>query len=241
MNKENFFKTINENIEQTGFHVTVVKSSENPRFAYTIGNLKQLGFELVFAGAENFLYDDVITILKETVQSLITNRDNNDVIEVSNIGRFKLSTTDNSWIEKMLLGVYDYYNVRDFKAFQIVPYESVYAKDVPNMSKPWNAGNIIWKWLDDSIRWNLPVPKNSTAITEVDVLFGKKVTEVMRWEENEWEAFTKNGEDIDKSDIRVVPIATLLGIDETLTPILDLEKEKGLWRKDGTSKWNDWE
>ena len=76
--------------------------------------------------------------------------------------------------------------------------------------------------------------------TEVKVLFGKKVTEVMRWEIDDWEAFTQNGTDVNEDDIRIVPIATILGIDNTLLPIVNLQVAKGLWRDSELLEWNDW-
>ncbi|MDQ1805040.1 hypothetical protein RAH57_13660 [Chryseobacterium sp. CKR4-1] len=59
----------------------------------------------------------------------------------------------------------------------------------------------------------------------------KKISEITRWEDNEWEGFTQNVDDVDKDNLRVIPIATLLGIDSSLEPILKLGIEEGLWKK----------
>lgn len=241
ISRENFLKTIKSNIEKKSFHITVVQSSENPRFAYTIGCLEKLGFELIFAGGENYLYEEILSIFNNLVPSL--NKEFNFQqfeANLSNLGTFTLSPVNNTWCKKMMLGVYDYYNIENFIAYQVLPNKKHFTLDIPNMSIVWSPEDIVWKWLDDNISWDLGIPKDSKVITELNVLFGDKVKEVMRWEENEWEAFTQNGENIDKNDIRILPITTLLGIDNTLTSILNLDIGKGYWRSDENSEWNDW-
>lgn len=241
MNREQFLKEIKSNIDNKSFHLTVVKSSENPRYAYTIGNLENFGFELILAGSENYLYQDVITIFNKIVIKLNDNPDLGKLsFELPDLGIFNLVPVDDSWNNKMILGVYDYYNINECKSYQILPEQSNRTKDIPDMSRKWNSLDMIWKWLDDSVSWEFNIPRNSKVTTEVDVLFGKKITEVMRWEEDEWEGFTRNGEEVDKDDIRIVPIATLIGIDDTLKSIVNLPLEKGFWREDENSEWNDW-
>lgn len=241
MNKEQFLKEIKGNIDNNSFHITVVKSSEHPRYAYTIGNLERFGFELILAGNENYLYSDVLTIFNEIAPALSDCVDLDKFsIYIPKLGNFKLMPVHDSWNKKMILGVYDYYNINECKSYQILPEQSNQTKDIPDMSKEWNSQDMIWKWLDDNILWDFNIPRNSKVTTEVDVLFGKKITEIMRWEEDEWEGFTRNGEEVDKDDIRIVPIATLIGIDHTLKSIVNLPLEKGLWREDEKSEWNDW-
>lgn len=241
MNREQFLKEIKSNIDNKSFHITVVKSSENPRYAYTIGNLENFGFELILAGSENYLYQDVITIFNKIVMKLNDNPDLGKLsFELANLGIFNLVPVDDSWNNKMILGVYDYYNTNECKSYQILPEQSNRTKDVPDMSREWNSLDMIWKWLDDSILWEFNIPRNSKVTTEVNVLFGKRITEVMRWEEDDWEGFSRNGEEVDKDDIRIVPIATLIGIDDTLKSIVNLPLEKGFWREDENSEWNDW-
>ena len=62
----------------------------------------------------------------------------------------------------------------------------------------------------------------------------------MRWDLNEWEAFTQNGEDVPEEDVRIVPISVILGIDDSLEPILKLGIEKGFWRDKEIMEWNSW-
>lgn len=240
-NKEVFLEKIRNNIEKDNFHITVVQSSEVPRFAYTIGNIEKLEFELVLAGNLNFLYEDVLLIFNSIVPNLTKDFNYKEFsIDLGEMGIFKLSEVDSSWSKLMMLGVYDYYNIDDFKAYQIMPDQNHKSLDIPNMSNTWNNENIIWKWLDDTVKWNLDVPQNSRVITELKVLFGEKVTEVTRWEDDEWEAFSQNGDDVDKDDVRFIPISTLLGIDNSTQAILKLNVEDGLRRESGDSDWNEW-
>jgi hypothetical protein len=62
----------------------------------------------------------------------------------------------------------------------------------------------------------------------------------MRWEEDEWEMFAGSGPDVEKNDIRVVSLGTILGIDSTLLSAVDLKIGEGLWRTDRDSDWNEW-
>ncbi|KQT16955.1 hypothetical protein ASG31_11355 [Chryseobacterium sp. Leaf404] len=240
-NNEDFLKEIKNNIEKFQFHITLVQSSESPRFAYTIGNLENFNFELILAGNENFLANDIIEIFNKIILDLKLNSDVSTFYsETEKLGKFKISEIDRSWTKLMMLGVYDYYNINDFRAFQILPDNHHHTLDVPNMMLPWNSEDQIWKWLDDKIEWDLKVPRNSKVITEIDVLFGDKITEVTRWEADEWEAFTQNGEDVDEDSMRIIPINTLIGIDASAKNILDLSIEHGLWRENDESDWNEW-
>ncbi|MGI2909723.1 hypothetical protein, partial [Tolypothrix sp. VBCCA 56010] len=72
------------------------------------------------------------------------------------------------------------------------------------------------------------------------VLYGEKATDVMRWEPNEWEIFSAPAQDIDKKDMRAVPLAILIGIDKTLEPALYLDVEKGLLRDTSDLIWHAW-
>jgi len=46
--------------------------------------------------------------------------------------------------------------------------------------------------------------------------------------------------DVILADFRVVSIGTLLAVDPSLAPALDLEIGKGLWRDDSDGDWNPW-
>lgn len=62
------------------------------------------------------------------------------------------------------------------------------------------------------------------------MLYGEKATELTRWETNEWKIFSGSGPDVPKEDIRIIPLAILIGIDKSLEPALHLDVGKGLSR-----------
>jgi hypothetical protein len=94
-----------------------------------------------------------------------------------------------------MLGAFDYYQKRDIPALQIVPDQAHWTVDVPDMSMPCSATTEpVWQWLHEP--WTYPVPKHSTAATNLAALRGERITEVMRWEEDEWEIFAGEGPDV---------------------------------------------
>jgi hypothetical protein len=107
------------------------------------------------------------------------------------------------------------------------------------MREAWNPIiQPIWKWLE--IAWEFPVSPKSEAVTNLDALRGGTVTEVMRWEATNWELFSGAGPDVEKSDIRKVPLGILLGHDATLECIVNLEIGRGVWREGKDHEWHSW-
>lgn len=240
--REKFLAEIKSNIEKYGFHITIVNSHTEPRYAYTIGLYSKFGFELIFAGGVFYMKDEVISIINSIVNKLKdVNLLENPLVLIEDLGEFSLTKVDNSWCEMMLLGAFDFLKLEKINAWQIKPNESFFTLDIPDMSKKWDENtHPVWQWLDKE--WDLAIPENSTIVTDIDSLKGNKVTEVMRWEEEEWEMFSTSSDEILKENIRVVPFGTLLGIDNSLYPAINLDIGKGLWRERETDdfEWNDW-
>lgn len=140
-----------------------------------------------------------------------------------------------------MLGVFDYYQTRDIPAIQIVPDKDHRTIDVPDMSAPWNAlAEPVWQWLKEP--WIFPVPKESTATTNLAALRGERITEATRWEEDEWEAFAGAGPDVTEEEMRVVALGTLVAADKSLEPIVHLAIGEGLWRDpEAGSEWHPWQ
>jgi hypothetical protein len=243
MNKDemSFKQLIQTNIDQYGHHVTIVKQGICPRFAYTIGLYRQFNFELVFAGGIYYLADQVLEIFNEIVNSLKVNiAALSQRIVIDALGEFSFLPVNKSWSKMMLLGVFDYYKETEIQVYQIVPDVTHFTYDIPDMSKEWSGtAEPVWQWLN--CKWNYSVPEISTVITNLDALQGEPITELMRWEQGEWEMFAGPGPEVQKKDIRVVPLGTILGIDNTLLPVVNLEIGKGLWRTDKDSDWQNWE
>lgn len=240
MKKEEFIELIQSNIDKYEYHVTTVSSMTEPRYAYTIGVSNLFNFELIFAGGINFLKADLYLIFSTIIKEL--KKDKNIVnrkITVDTLGTFSLSIVDPSWSKIMMLGVFDYYKNSNICSCQIIPDSSHYTFDIPNMSNEWNPNSEpVWQWLVRE--WDYPVPANSTVITNINALLGETITELARWENNEWEMFAGAGPDVKKKDKRVVPLGTMLGIDRTLLPAINLDIGKGLWRDSADSDWREW-
>ena len=241
MNKIEWIQTIRTNIERHGYHVTVVQSGLQPRFAYTIGLNELLGFELIFAGGVYFDHDQLIEVFYSIVEQLrLDPLKIEQGIAAKNFSGFTFSNVDNSWSKVLMPGVFDYYKIEQVKAFQIIPHKNYFTVDIPDMTTLFNAGtNPIWQWLVKE--WNFEVPKESTVVTNLDALFGHAITEVSRWELDNWEMFSGAGPDVEQEDMRIVSLGIILGIDESVAAALQLEIGAGIWRASAEDSWHDWE
>ena len=229
---------IDKNIGELGHHITVVTNGAEPRYAYTIGAIQKLGFELLFAGGAYFVYEEVLEIINNVIKYLKESPGHNH-FKVNSYGEFTIAKVHPSWSKLMMLGYFDYYKTTDVNAFQLIPGPQHYTFDIPDMSVEWKESTQpVWKWL--SKKWDYAFPESSNIITNLDALRGSKVTEVMRTEVNEWEAFAGAGPEIEKEEIRIVSVGTLLGLDSSLEPILDLSVGKGIWRDQTELIWNAW-
>ena len=229
---------IRENIARNGQHIYCVYGGMTPRFAYTIGVSESVGVELILAGAIFYMLDDVAKILEYTVAELKASRAR-ELVEVAGLGSFTLRKVDSSWTRELMLGVFDYYQKKEIPALQIVPDQDHWTIDVPDMSMPLSRNQEpIWKWLREP--WAYPVPEDSTAATDLAALRGDRITEACRWEEDEWELFAGAGPDVPKDEMRVVALGTLLAADPSLEPVVNLTIGTGMWRHDGSSKWQQW-
>jgi hypothetical protein len=229
---------IRENIARKGHHIYLVSGgAATPRFAYTIGVSESIGVELILAGAILYMGYEVVTIINEIAAQLKAHR-GNKTFEVAGQGSFTLLKVHSSWATDFMLGAFDYYQKNDIPAFQIVPDKAHWTIDVPDMSAPWNPTiEPVWRWLHEP--WTYSVPEDATALTDLAALRGDRITEAMRWEEDEWELFAMAGPDVLEDEMRVVPLGTLLGADESLVPVVNLQVGTGLWR-DAVSEWHPW-
>ncbi len=235
--KKKTLDCIRENIARKGHHVYVVLGGTTPRFAYTIGTSESIGVELILAGAVFYMKDEVVKIINDIAGQLKAQRDR-EVFEVTGQGSFTLRKVHASWATALMLGALDYYRVGEISALQIVPDKGHWTIDVPDMSAPWGAATEpVWQWLHEP--WTYPVPEAATATTNLAALRGQRITEAMRWEEDEWEIFAGAGPDVPKDEVRVVPVGSLVAVDESLVPVVHLPAGEGLWR-DAGSEWHRW-
>lgn len=240
MNREDFLDHIKDNILKHRFHINVVSQEFTPRFAYTIGLFNKNGYELVLAGNMDLLYDDIIYILNFIGNKLINHEETTGSrFEINIKSMFELRKVDESWTDIMLLGVNDFYNDKSILSYQIHQIGNMTSVDIPNMNckfKP--EDQPIWRWL--TCKNDLNIPQNSKVVINKDILYGAKALEIMRWDENEWEIYSMNPENLDEDDMRIIPVSTIIGIDNSLERILELNVGKGLIRDSPNNAWESW-
>jgi hypothetical protein len=209
-----------------------------PRYAYTIGLRDVVGFELILPGALCYEAREIQQIVNAFGAGLRADATLSE-LEVAAVGTFSLRPAHDSWVRSMALGALDFYGVDEVPGVQIVPDADHWTIDVPDMEQDWAASQEpVWQWLGRP--WGYDVPQESIAATNLAALRGAPITEVARWEEGEWEMFAGPGPDVQPSDMRVVPLGTLIGHDSSLIPTLTAGVGGGCWRESASSAWNEW-
>lgn len=240
MNNEQAMRIIKDNIASHRFHIYAVHGDSVPNYCYTIGLTNSIGFELVFAGYSYFSQDNAAIIISSISNQLLQM---STVVSlnypVEGLGNFSLNAVDKSWSELLLLGASDYYRKPSVNAMQVVPEIKYRTIDHPDMAMEWSASaEPVWKWM--KMKWPYFIPENSLAFTHLAVLQRHAVTEAKRWEEGQWEVFSGDPADISETDLRCVPLGTLLAFDPTLEPAAALKIGEGIWRKDMGEMWETW-
>lgn len=236
--KNKYFTLIESNIKKCGYHVYVVKDNGPlPRFSYSIGLTQEIGKELILAGALLYSDEEIKVIINEIVVE-IKNNINSDRI-ITSLGVFTLKKVDITWSEKLMLGVFDYYNVSTVNALQIIPQNEYLTIDVPDLSKKYNPSlEPIWKWLTKD--WNFSIPSTSICVTDLDALQGKCIIQAIRWEENYWEIFSKLSSEIIQENTRFIPIGILLVADKANEVFADLVINQAVSRINSNHEWEFW-
>jgi hypothetical protein len=241
VNKEEWKDIIKSNITTSGFHITVVAQEQTPRFAYTIGLTEKYNFELVFAGGIFYLKDQLSKIFNQIVKKV--NEQEGEYfnsINLEELGTFSILPIDASWSKLLMLGVYDVYKVEKVNAFQIIPDRNHQTLDIPDMTRPFTPTLFpVWRYLVQN--WDLNVPITSQVTTNLEFLKGQPLTEIIRWEPDFWEMFHGEAPNIPKEQRRVVSISTIVGIDKTILPALELQIKKGLYRDENEEEWTFWD
>jgi hypothetical protein len=230
---------IRSNIEKSGYHVYLVAQRVVPRFAYTIGLSRRVGAEIVLAGAIYYMAEEVLSIISAAADALEADRARRD-FAIDGLGRFSLRDAHESWTGTMMIGALDYYNETMIRGLQVVPDADHWTRDIPDLGRPRSPdAEPVWQWL--SVDWGYPVPAESTAVTNLAALRGEPIKEAARWEEGQWEMFTGPGTDFPKSEIRIVPLGTLLALDHQLVPVTELEIGEGILRDNADDPWREWQ
>lgn len=238
--QSSFFKTIQQNIKSHGVHITLVKQSSVPRYAYTIGLYPVLGYELILAGDCLLSGSEVFDILNYISKNILEN-ENKELQSLVHYEQhtFIMQTSHNEWSFQLALGAMDYYKLSSVPILQVLPSRELYTIDVPDMTSSLiHQQTSCWNVLISP--WPYNISPTSTAIADVYALKGSRITELMRVEEDEWEMFSGPGPNFDSSEVRVVPINVLLSHDQTLKESLTLEIGKGLYRDEQQTSWQQW-
>ncbi|MFU7559512.1 DUF4262 domain-containing protein [Roseiconus sp. JC912] len=229
---------IRKNIQESGFHLYQLLPNSTPGFFYTIGLTERIGAEIVLAGCGFYSPEQLVQIVQELAQQFTL--DGDFEIKLKSQGVFTFHEVETTWSKKLLAGAIDYYSNEEILAFQVMPEQDKMTLDVPDMTEAYDPEACGgWRWLTEP--WPYDVAAESKAVTNVDALLGYPITEVTRWEKDQWEMFSGAGPEVDPADIRVVPLATLIGEDDSLEPVLKLDLEQGIWREDAESDWNAWD
>ena len=155
------------------------------------------------------------------------------------LGVFTLRNVHVSWAAMLVIGACDYYGRTDVEVLQIVPDREHRTIDVPDLSRPYSVeSEPVWRWLTET--WSYDIPERSVGVTNLRALQGDPVTEVVRWESDTWELFAGPGTAVTSSDVRRVPLGTLLAADRTLEPATTLGIGEGIWREPGDWTWQEW-
>ena len=243
LNRNKLTDTIRANIATHGQHLTLVQGGEVPRFAYTIGLLQPVGFELVLAGANVLDAAEVAQVLNglATVCKSGTADLGQPVVldSLESLGAFRLQKVDPSWVDVMLLGAIEHHGRADVRAMQVLPDADHWSLDTPDLTQLWNANaQPVWAGLRQP--WTYPFAPDAIATTNLAALRGARISEAARWEQDQWELFAGPGPDVLPEHARMVPLATLLAIDPTLQPVVQLDVGCALWRDDQAGDWQEW-
>lgn len=236
-NRSEALEKIRENITRDGCHVYVVAASDTPRFAYSVGASPCAGYEVILAGAAYYSDAEAGRIINAIVEALPIKGMSSEEIVLERLGVFRLGPVDSSWAQKLMLGVVDFYG--NASARQIVPVGVCWTADIPDLSRPYDQERFP-AWGDEQVSYTM-VPMTAVAVTNLDALRGHPVTEAARWEEGLWEMFAGAGPDVSPEDVRKVPLRTLVAIDGSLAPVMQLGVGEALWRDADELLWNEWE
>lgn len=236
--KSEYRKLIDNNIDKHGYHLYSIWQGNMPRYMYTIGLKNSFGFEILMAGCLFYDMHDAQFIFNEIIISL-KNDPQKRSFELRNKGFFALNDVDESWTNALLFGAHDYFSNKNISCLQIYPDSDHLTIDVPDCRKPLkHEDHVIWRFLHEECDLNIPV--GAIGVTNLSALKGHLITEVFRWEKNQWELFSGSGLDTVESDIRTIPVAILVSYDDSLAIIGDLNINEGIWRNSLNEPWQPW-
>lgn len=226
---ESFKELVRRNVSRFGFHVNFVGGGgQVPSFAYTIGLRDKLDFELLVAGCSLLGATGAFEKLSYAA-SLALNDEFDSRVSVSEVRQ--------QWVDLLLLGAIEYCPSVPLRAYQLIAPLVSKTIDQPDTSSVTDLEREPWKWLTSD--WTFPVPRTSRVVTDTDLLMGRPALEAVRWEDEVWEVFSRPGPEIEKSDVRIVPLSVILS-DQSNVSLMYLDIGGALWRASGDTDWVKW-
>lgn len=239
--KKRMLEQIRKNIETCGFHIYQIPPGPCPRYLYTIGLSEKIGFELILAGT-SYLEDDnageLVQLIGDELLKTKSKRSFSKKLGRQSI-EFRITKVHPTWSEKLILGAADYYQSPTIKAMHLTIEEKFQTLDCADLTKPFGKTAMsAWKWL--ACKWPFKIPEESMALTNLNALFGKRLTQIACWENDTWAVFSGFTENQPYSRIREVALGTFLGIDSSLEFIPRMKLNDSFWRARGKTEWEDW-
>jgi hypothetical protein len=232
---------IRASIDGAGLHIYCVGMGKLPKYCYTIGlSDGALDAELVLAGAARFAIDEVADALNDLGDAARAGEvDPSGSSEAAQLGEVHFQEVHPSWMERLLLGALDYYAPRPVRAYQVLLRPELITLDVPDLSREWDPDvERVWRWLD--VPWSHAIPEDTAVVTNFRALRGHPITEVSHWEDDAWELVAADDAPMAKSELAVVPMATLLAVDPALEEVLSLPLGRAMRRDDPSAAWEPW-
>ncbi|TWB23359.1 uncharacterized protein DUF4262 [Nitrospirillum amazonense] len=235
-----FIDQIRQSIRQYGYHAYLVSGGDIPRFAYAVGICDIIGYEIIFGGGAYYSANDIFSIIGTLARGYLRGDEVGETsFSVDGVGGFSLQPVHESWVHHLMLGALDYYNDKTVSAVQVCPDEHHRTIDVPDMSREFSpCDEPVWRWVIEP--WTFPAPSGTVALTNLEALRGRQVTEAGRWEADHWEIFAGPGPDVSEGDARAVPLGTLIGFDPSVASLLPLNVGEARWREEGETRWREW-
>ena len=215
--------------------VTAVQQGVVPPYAYTQDLGPRLGVELICAGALRYSVYQVASILRGAAWTFSQEQAAvGSSFECEGLGLFEVRVVHADWLRALIP------ESRRVSAgvtwWQVAPIRPYWTVDVPDLSTARShVPDPAWRWLDHP--WDLPAPSNSHLVTTLSVLSGGvRPQTIFRWEADQWEALDQPPQQIDRSDVRVVPLGLLVSLVDDWGRFLHLDVGSGCTHVSG--RWD---
>ncbi len=231
---------IRANIVAHGHHLTSVMAGQSPRYLYTIGLLPKIGAELVLAGIATIPLAPAAQVLNCLAKKVKNGEPPRETkLEIPGFGHFVLGRVHQTWVERLLLGALDYYDLSELKVWQVLPNQEQGTIDVPSMAFPYSSStDPVWRWLEED--WPYDPSPETLVLTNISALQGGPITEVGCWEPMEWEMFSGATSTILESEMMPAPLSTLLAHDPSLKVAFGMKPQTSIhrtWDHTGPGPW----